>query len=531
MRKQIYHSFLISCLCTFCILGFSAPPSPAQVALESANQVVAIINAETQRTWALQKHLEQFNRDLLQFSEDQPISLFERLLGQQLEPSNSFGKLDFRLIQAALYQQPEAFQRKLWEKIQKYRYTQSHIDDLIEILKPEVRCSEEVRIELMTYLKQVEGLFARQMHNHRQIRTLLEDGMSLPSAASKTAFIQPAVDLEQLIKESDQLLYMVQKGDSRSVESQVMMLRKALLKAEKQIPVYQEILLAQPNSHRDPMTRYRAVLTQAHELLAHAEAYIHQPTVPAVYTAYGEAYYYYNHVIGNKFSRHGDALVDQYHQFLMIGDAILPHQLIAPNWYQVINFPEEVSEQVSQETIQQAQTFVFLIDLSGSMRQTNKIDLFKQTFATCLESLNPMDRVSLVTYADTSRVYLSPTSVDDHNAILKALDQLQVGGSGSPEVGIEMAYQELQKVTENHQRVILITDGGFYIEPPLLSLLKQGKERSVGLDIMYLGKEEKKMRSRLARLAAVGGGNYGYLRADRAVDILLTQLGRHEKSE
>lgn len=530
MRKHIYHSFFFSCFSVAYIFGLSTPPSAEILALESVNQLVEVLNAETQRTWAIQKHLEQFNRDLLQSSENQPISLFGRLMGQQLEPDNSFEKLNYDLIRTATSQQSKVYQQELWKKIQQYQYIKSQIDDLIEALKPEVRCSEEVRRELMTYLQQVEALYGAQMDNHRHIRLLLQEGISHDASISNTPFSKPSMDLEQLVKESDQLLYMIHKGNSRSVESQVMVLRRALLKAETQSTTYQKILPAQPNSHRDPMTRYQSVLKQTRELLALAETYIGDPSVPSLYASYGDGYYYYNHLIGNKFNRQGDALVDQYHQFLDIGDATLPHQLISPNWYLVIDFPEEALEQVVQSSPEQAQTIVFLVDLSGSMRQPNKIDLFRKSFTASLQSLHAADHVSVVTYADNATVCLPPTPADQQQPILAAIDKLQVGGSGSPEGGMELAYEELKKGAEQqNQRIILITDGGFHIEQTLVSLLEIAKDRSIGLDIMYLGKEETKMRPRLERLAAIGGGKYAYLRSDRAPDILLKQLRRKEK--
>ncbi|MPT30333.1 MAG: VWA domain-containing protein, partial [Chryseobacterium sp.] len=57
-----------------------------------------------------------------------------------------------------------------------------------------------------------------------------------------------------------------------------------------------------------------------------------------------------------------------------------------------------------------ASNLVFLIDVSGSMNQQNKLPLLKSSFKVLLEKLRPQDKVALVTYAGSAGVVLEPTS-------------------------------------------------------------------------------------------------------------------------
>ena len=49
---------------------------------------------------------------------------------------------------------------------------------------------------------------------------------------------------------------------------------------------------------------------------------------------------------------------------------------------------------------------VFLLDVSGSMQDENKLPLVKQAFLLLLENLRPSDRISIVTYAGNESVLL-----------------------------------------------------------------------------------------------------------------------------
>src|SRR5947209_16619497 len=85
---------------------------------------------------------------------------------------------------------------------------------------------------------------------------------------------------------------------------------------------------------------------------------------------------------------------------------------------------------------------MFLIDVSGSMDQPNKLPVVKASLMRLVEELGENDRIGIVVYAGASGLVLPSTSCLDKARILSAIDQLQAGGSTNGGAGIELAYKE-----------------------------------------------------------------------------------------
>jgi Ca-activated chloride channel family protein len=68
-----------------------------------------------------------------------------------------------------------------------------------------------------------------------------------------------------------------------------------------------------------------------------------------------------------------------------------------------------------------------LIDVRGSMRSQNKLSLLKSAFKLLVHQLRKQDKVTIVLYAGALRILLKPTSGDQKETILKALNNLESG--------------------------------------------------------------------------------------------------------
>jgi Ca-activated chloride channel family protein len=104
-------------------------------------------------------------------------------------------------------------------------------------------------------------------------------------------------------------------------------------------------------------------------------------------------------------------------------------------------------------------TLVFVVDVSGSMNQENRLGLVKQALGLLLDRLRPSDRVGLVIYGTTAHALLDPTS--DHARIRAAIDQLVAGGSTNAEAGLRVGYEMAARTRrdDGFSRVILCSDG------------------------------------------------------------------------
>ncbi len=137
---------------------------------------------------------------------------------------------------------------------------------------------------------------------------------------------------------------------------------------------------------------------------------------------------------------------------------------------------------------------VFLIDVSGSMDEPDKLPLLKAAFRLLVETLKPDDTVSIVTYAGNAGTVLETTAVKDKARILQAIDTLQPGGSTAGAEGIDAAYRLAEKafVKGGVNRVMLATDGDFNVGPAsdddLKAMIETKRKSGIFLSVLGFGR-------------------------------------------
>ena len=173
---------------------------------------------------------------------------------------------------------------------------------------------------------------------------------------------------------------------------------------------------------------------------------------------------------------------------------------------------------------------VFLIDVSGSMDEENKLPLLKSSFKMLLGQLRPDDKVAIVTYANGTKVVLPSTSVKDKEKIIKVLDNLYASGGTSGGRGIQLAYEQAQKsfIKNGNNRIILATDGDFNIGINNTTDLEKfiEKQRESGIYMSVLGFGIGNYRDDMAEtIADKGNGNYAYIdNITEAKKVLVNEL-------
>jgi Ca-activated chloride channel family protein len=159
---------------------------------------------------------------------------------------------------------------------------------------------------------------------------------------------------------------------------------------------------------------------------------------------------------------------------------------------------------------------VFLIDVSGSMKDPEKLPLVKRSLQLLIEQLRPDDRVAMVVYAGAAGMVLPPTPGDQKRAIADAIDRLEAGGSTHGAAGIQLAYRlaEDSFVPKGNNRVILATDGDFNVgvssDDELVRLIEKKRDTGVFLTVLGYGMGNHK-DSKLEKLARHGNGNHAYI--------------------
>ena len=166
---------------------------------------------------------------------------------------------------------------------------------------------------------------------------------------------------------------------------------------------------------------------------------------------------------------------------------------------------------------------VFLIDVSGSMRSENKLELLKRGFIRFVDELRPEDRISIVTYASNPGVTLESTSGSEKDHIINAIRELGAGGSTNGEGGIIQAYEiaEANFIEGGNNRIIMGTDGDFNVgissQEELVNLIEEKRENGVFLSVLGVGISQY-AEGRLEQIANHGNGSFEYLDNDAELD-------------
>jgi len=175
-----------------------------------------------------------------------------------------------------------------------------------------------------------------------------------------------------------------------------------------------------------------------------------------------------------------------------------------------------------------AANLVFLIDVSGSMDEENRLPLLKSAFKLLVENLRSKDLVSIVTYGDKVTVALEPTHGDNKQQIIEAIEGLMPAGATAGASAIRIAYRVARNnfIPHGNNRVILATDGDFNIgqtsEKDLENIITQERKTGIYLTCLGVGTGNYK-DSKLEALANKGNGNFAYLDNEREAEKVLVE--------
>jgi Ca-activated chloride channel family protein len=178
-----------------------------------------------------------------------------------------------------------------------------------------------------------------------------------------------------------------------------------------------------------------------------------------------------------------------------------------------------------------AANLVFLIDVSGSMMDENKLPLVKSSMKLLVDQMRNDDKVAIVVYAGSAGLVLPSTSGMNKTAIKEAIDNLQAGGSTAGGEGIKLAYKVAKQnfIQNGNNRLILATDGDFNVgvssDDDLVRLIEKERESGVFLSVLGYGMGNYK-DNKMQLLADKGNGNHSYIdNINEARKVLVSEFG------
>jgi Mg-chelatase subunit ChlD len=201
-----------------------------------------------------------------------------------------------------------------------------------------------------------------------------------------------------------------------------------------------------------------------------------------------------------------------------------PDSKLALAWEQAHN-PFEHNRDLVRLSIQTAAwgresgrplNLVLLLDSSGSMERADRVQIVRETLKVLARKLTTMDRVSVVAFARTPRLWVDGLVGGDPEELLRQVGNLNPQGGTNLELALDLAYATARKhfIANGNNRVILLTDGAANLGDVNPVTLKEKVEKhrceQVALDCFGVGWEGYN-DNLLELLSRNGDGRYGFM--------------------
>jgi len=164
----------------------------------------------------------------------------------------------------------------------------------------------------------------------------------------------------------------------------------------------------------------------------------------------------------------------------------------------------------------------FVIDVSGSMSQPDRIGYARQALSLLLDHVGTGDRIQIIAYSDQAQFVLPPAPATEKTRIMAAFNQLQCNGSTNLEEGLRRAYEQAVQafIPGAENRVILISDGvanlGADSAQEILDKVAANRKQGITCSVFGVGSGTYNDKM-LEDLANKGDGVYRFLDSADAV--------------
>ncbi|MFD6532323.1 von Willebrand factor type A domain-containing protein [Streptomyces sp. NPDC060184] len=176
----------------------------------------------------------------------------------------------------------------------------------------------------------------------------------------------------------------------------------------------------------------------------------------------------------------------------------------------------------------------FVVDISGSMAETGRLDLVRSSLTYLTEQLRDDDSVALVTFSDEAETVLPMTALRGHRTkIREAVEALHTDSATNVAAGVERGYDEAvegrRKGATN--RVVLLSDAlantGETDADTILERIDSSR-RAYGITLFGVGVGSDYGDALMERLADKGDGNTTYVADEaQARKVFVDQLPAH----
>lgn len=175
---------------------------------------------------------------------------------------------------------------------------------------------------------------------------------------------------------------------------------------------------------------------------------------------------------------------------------------------------------------------LFLIDVSGSMKDSLKLPLMKEAMHTLIDAVRDIDNICLVTYADSVKVIKEGIRGSEKETLHRLVNGLRAKGLTKGNKAILFSQQLAQNyfIPGGNNQIFLATDGKFrfYPDDEKTWIMRQGDKKIV-MSTVAFGSDREAM-SNLREIADKGEGSFIHIKKrSGSHDKLLDEIRQRSK--
>ncbi|HEY1047919.1 MAG TPA: VWA domain-containing protein [Bacteroidia bacterium] len=198
--------------------------------------------------------------------------------------------------------------------------------------------------------------------------------------------------------------------------------------------------------------------------------------------------------------------------------------------------PASYSDTGFNSTAYKPNHLIFIIDVSGSMKDSTKLNFLKAAMKKLVSTVRPQDHITLITYAYKVKLIFENYSGLDRSAILTAIDTLKANGGSNGAASMVLAYELAERyfIPDGNNQIFLATDGLFnsnsISDETLYKMVRKGyAQHNIKLSSIGFGKDLNALNF-LKKLASLGRGNFlTILNKDNDLGVLVDEVKMQSK--
>jgi len=567
MKRRIY-------IFIFLILNYLASysqTSDSTKQIESMNVGIDYLNETITTLSLIHRDLEEYNMLLNSYYVDKTFEVNNRAR-EQLK-SNSDYNFNIKKCSEHFKTQCNKFPPGLSLKITTniteildiLARIKSNRDELALYIKNQEFMGDPALIHGYAILQDCATLFERFDYHKEQIVSTLEIMTAmLQTLNPRNPFVRSVSAFNDLLSSSKIVLKSVKRGNENIIRS----FNTRLLNNIETCTKNKNNNLAgieSDKSENDPYYRYDNIIDEAKAIYLFADTYLKTDSISKKECENGKEYFFYNQRLLKKYNQQEQGVVYYYNLFIGQSSVLFLKTTSETNWFVVcyppnwkkstqkghkpekepkkeevvIEEPKTEEPKIEEDTIPDtksmrghpAANLIFLLDVSGSMREPEKLPVLKDAFKQLVTVMRPRDYVAIVSYSGSAKIELNSVSSSKDALIFNSIDSVKSGGGSNVVKGLKLSYELALDnfINYGNNRIILATDGGFDVTRKVYNTVEKYASKDIHLTIFYLGKvEDSRKAVHLRKLAKIGKGNYRHIKKADASEILLQEAQSKE---